>query len=154
MVSTADEVSRRVPLVDTITGSTIRGGRLRRRRQLTTTRTTPAEKSMPVFTAAGGSSSNTASICCRTRSGSHRFMGTHGGCYFSGGLPGRAESLPHGAMVLEPLQIAIARLKIEVVGNPFHGPGHLNGLGFHPAMPFAMAIGEADHPAPVVLRRR
>src|SRR5947199_8784992 len=81
-------------------------------------------------------------------------MGSHCCCYFSAGLPGRYDSLPHGAMVLEPFQIAIARLKIEMVGNPFHGPGHLNGLGFHPAMPFAMAIGEADHPAPVVLRRR
>ena len=61
--------SKRAPLVATITGSTISGGRCAPPNQLATSRIIPADNSIPVLIARGGSSAKTASSCCLTIAG-------------------------------------------------------------------------------------
>src|SRR6185312_15475768 len=66
---TADDFNKRVPLVESMTGSTTNGMADEDLKNPATARMISAEYSIPVFTAPGGNSAKTASICSRTISG-------------------------------------------------------------------------------------
>ena len=66
--SEAPSLIRRLPLVDTITGSTTMFSAACARSDSAIATTFNADDTMPIFTAPGRMSSNTASICCTTNS--------------------------------------------------------------------------------------